>query len=243
MRIQRKVEFIFSNSSMKSFNVFTEILEKSKKFQFIDFKLNQINTNSKSILESMHKINLKYIKIVSTLSKQQISNLIRNMDQPIESRHNLDYVPSTMYCSINQKESSDSSPHENLETMSRHMSKVPSKFQRVSEEERVSIMKHLENFEFSQKNNFISSFTKTNNFMDLAFSPKKLQKESKIKYGKMKKEKSTNSMKGREEERKPSSEIRKIMKEFKRKNEERSATNLDYCKNSENRLLSSLSRK
>lgn len=134
---------------------------------------------------------------------------------------------------------------EQKENFSNYISLIPSKFQRPSEEITSRTTDQLND----NKLNFVANFTKKNNFMDMEervnlSSSKTLdQKKERAWMVRIKNEKVHSGVfQKRAEEKKQSPDKKKFVREFLKRSEERSATILDNCKSSENRLLSSLNR-
>lgn len=136
-------------------------------------------------------------------------------------------------------------PIEQKENFSNYISLIPSKFQRPSDETTSRTTELLDD----NKLNFVANFTKKNNFMDMEEkvkinSSKTLeQKKERAWMVRIKNEKVHSGIfQKRAEEKKQTPDRKKFVREFLKRSEERSATLLDNCKSSENRLLSSLNR-
>ena len=132
---------------------------------------------------------------------------------------------------------------EQKENFSNYISLIPSKFQRPSDETTSRTTDQLDD----NKLNFVANFTKKNNFMNMEEKEQvniNEQKKERAWMVRIKNEKVHSGIfQKRAEEKKQSPDKKKFVREFLKRSEERSATLLDSCKSSENRLLSSLNPK
>lgn len=256
MRSERRIELISSENSSKNHDKFHEILKIVSQIKYIDNYMNKICTNGINIMNSIASINSKYNKIIHKLNKKQLKNLMPSLLKSIKEipydEINTNSLNKVFNLNLINHESPNSSPHgSHRESNSRHWSITPSKFNRNSEEERISVLRQLEKLDTSQQINYVSTMKKFNNFIDASEgsrTPKIVKNFIRGNNGKSR----VNSEKYKTiiEQQQSSEEIekrinqkRQILLEKRRKNEERSATLIDTCKSSENRLLSSLSRR
>ena len=252
MKNERKIQNLSSNSSGKRIDGFPEVLKIANRFQFIDKKLDLINSNNKNILKTMQNITYKSQKAFKNLRNKKVrsSKFLQEIVFPLSWALN---IPN---------HSGENSPIEIKKFVIPHFSVIPSRFKikdrnsiidktsvdsiidktPVDSINNKTIAKSLRN---SKELNF-SEMLKINNFLICDKSKnnqnsvrKKLITPSSSPSNKQEKMKDLLASK---EIEKKSARMAKIMKEYKRHNEERAATIIDSCKSSENRLLISLNK-
>lgn len=254
MRSERRIELISTENSNKNHYKFHEIFNIVARIKYIDDYMNKICTNGINIINSISLINSKYSKMIRKLNKNQLKNLMPSILKSIKEipygEMNTNSLNKAFNLNLINQESPSSSPHgSHRESNGRHWSITPSKFNRNSEEERNNLLRQLEKLDASQQLNYVSSIRKVNNFIDSEGSrtPKIVQNFNRSNNGKSRvnseKFKTIVEQQSCEEIEKRIYQKRQFLLEKRRKNEERSATLIETCKSSENRLLSSLSRR
>jgi hypothetical protein len=233
-------EILTSSSYQNNFSKFKETFKVASELNTLNKKFNRLMLNNTKIMKTMQNLNLRYSKILANLNKKKISGIFHLLEEKIGQKMQIYDSPKlTKYPKTSPERSS---PLENKESFSQHNCRIPSKFQRASDE--TTIHNKIDAFVVSNNLNFVSNARKLNNFVGIESMSeiKNSRKTTKSKEHSLLIRTKTNERvhTGIFQNKNEAKQACKFLQEFTKRNEERSMTLTDICKSSENRLLSSL---